>query len=187
MDSLSSLLQGLAGNDTLNAQDGGIADTADCGADTDLANADIQDALVACEAVSNPGAGQPGGPPATVDTRAPALSLTGEKKQRSKKELVFEVSCDEGCSIDVSGTIRVPIVKSKGKTKKKTYDLKRTSADLSANAAESIELAYSGKVSKKLKKALKAKKKSTAEIEAIATDASGNRSPAGTLTIKVKK
>jgi Ca2+-binding RTX toxin-like protein len=186
----TDLLQGFAGNDTLGTQDGGIADTADCGADTDLANADVQDALVACESENNPAPGQPGGPPAPpppVDRRAPALTISGDKKQKSKKKLIVKVSCDESCDIDVSGTIKVPIVKKGKAKKKKTYDLKKASADLGSNSTKKIKVAYSKKVSKKLKKALKAKKKSTAKLKAVATDAAGNSSPTAKFKVKVKK
>ena len=87
--SAQNALFGLAGDDTLNSQDGGVADTLDCGPhiNGDTANLDIQDTETNCEILTVPAAGQPGGPPIDggnpQDTVAPTLSAVKVTKKFS--------------------------------------------------------------------------------------------------------
>ncbi len=85
--SAQNLLFGLAGDDTLDSQDGGVADTLDCGPHNtgDTANLDVQDSETNCETLSVPAAGEPGGPPIEDggDTTAPTLSAVKVTKRFS--------------------------------------------------------------------------------------------------------
>jgi hypothetical protein len=192
-------LLGEAGSDTHNSQDGGTADTNDCGADTDTANADIQDSTTNCETVANPAPGQPGGPPVTppppppptlpADTKAPELLLGGKTKQKNKKQIKVEVTTDEASSVEVTGTIKIPALKAKGRkvplAKSKKFELKPASASVAADQTQKLKLKLSGKAKKLLKKAIK-RKASKAKLSATATDAAGNASN-DSLSVKVKK
>ena len=49
-----------------------------------------------------------GGGGTTPDTKAPLLDLGGEGKQSKDDKVKVEVSCDEACTVDATGTIKVP-------------------------------------------------------------------------------
>ncbi len=194
----SDALLGNAGNDTHNSQDGGTADANDCGADTDVANVDAVDTTVACETVNLPQQAPPDDPPSDTppgdtpptpaDTKAPRVEISGKAKQKSSKQIKVDLSCDEACSIEAGGTIKIPEPKSGGKlaSKKQKFDLKGASAELTAGQSATVKLKLTGKAKRLLKKVIK-KRTSTAKVSAGAVDAAGNSATSTTLKIKVKK
>ena len=133
------------------------------------------------------GGGGGGGGGTTPDTKAPLLDLGGEGKQSKDDKVKVEVSCDEACTVDASGTIKVPKIKN-GKAKgKEKFDLKGADgADLAAGDETQLKLEFSKKTEKAVKKAMKEKEKSTAKVTATATDAAGNETDE-VFEIKVKK
>ena len=66
-------LFGDAGADTIDSSDGGTADQVDCGPDTDVAQADSVDAVVACEQVTGPD----DAPPTVTVTVTPDRNAAG--------------------------------------------------------------------------------------------------------------
>ena len=104
--------------------------------------------------------------------RRPADAKVGKKPQAGKPVKVT-VSCDEACSVDLTGK-----AKPKGS---KQGNLKPASTDLGAGASATLKLKPKGK----LKKALRRAGKGKATIEATATDASGNAADA-TAKAKLK-
>jgi hypothetical protein len=93
-------VHGQAGNDTLNLQDGNIQTQIDCGADTDVANLDPNDAVpVGCETVNRGtggggtgggtggggtgGGGGGGGSTTPSDTAGPTVSIAGANQTRT--------------------------------------------------------------------------------------------------------
>ena len=124
-----------------------------------------------------------------VDSSAPVLALSGDKKQKSKKQVVVEAECgDEACDLVATGTIKVKILDGKGKTKKtKTYDLKKaTKSNLAAGESTKLKLSFDGKTKKKVAKVIK-KKKSKAKVYVTATDAAGNETGEQKFKVTVKK
>lgn len=170
------------GNDTINTLDGTDDPIVDCGPGIDTVEADPGDLLVGCEEVV---VVEPD-PPA--DTTPPSLTVDGDKKQKSKKKIVVEASCDEICDLDAEGTIKVKILDRKGKVKKKkTYDLKPASkSDVAAGKSQKLKLKFNGKTKKKVAKVIK-KKKSKAKVFVTATDEAGNESRRTRFKVKVKK
>jgi hypothetical protein len=147
---------------------------------------DVQDTNQACETLSTPGPGEPGGPPA-LDGTPPSIDVSGKKTQKDKKQVKVDVSCDEACAVEAGGTIKVPKQNSKGRFKgSKKFDLKGASADLAAGQAQTLKLKLTSKAKKLLKKAIK-EKKSTAKVTATGTDAAGNSATSSTFKVKVKK
>ena len=127
--------------------------------------------------------------PTPPDTQAPVLALSGDKKQKSKKQVVVEAECgDEACDLVATGTIKVKILDGKGKTKKKkTYDLKKsTKSNLAAGESTKLKLSFDGKTKKKVAKVIK-KKKSKAKVYVTATDAAGNETGEQKFKVTVKK
>jgi Ca2+-binding RTX toxin-like protein len=185
-----TMLGGSAG-DLLQSDDGGTADSNDCGPGVDTADVDTADSSVACETV-NGAADPPTNPtnppttpttptnptnptnPGAQDTRAPTLVLKGEKKQDSKKKLKLEVTSDEDATVALTGTIKVPKVAGGKKDGKKKLDLKAKTVEVEADQTETVKVKFSSKTKKLVKKALKAAFTSKAKVTAEATDAAGN-------------
>ena len=121
-----------------------------------------------------------------ADTRAPLLSLSGNKKQSNKKKVEVKATPDEASSLEADGTFKVPTLKN-GKVKpKEKFDLKGADADLAAGETGTLKLEFKKKAVGLVKKALKAKETSKAKVTVTATDASGNSSE-DKFSIKVKK
>lgn len=116
-----------------------------------------------------------------VDARAPVFGLSGDERQHSKSKVSVDVTCDEACSVDATGTINVP----KSKERKK-FNLLTDSAELGAGETTTLKLKFKSKVSKLVKDALKNDKKSTARVSATAADAAGNVS-ADDIKVTVKR
>ena len=139
----------------------------------------------------DPGDGDPGGGGGgggtTADTKAPLLDVGGDEKQTSEKKVKVEVSCDEACTVDATGTIKVPKIKN-GKAKgKEKHDLKGADEiDLDAGETAKLKLELKGKTQDLVKKAQKAKETSKAKVTSTATDAAGNSSDE-LFEVKVKK
>jgi hypothetical protein len=184
-------LFGGLGNDTLDARDGEADALIDCGGGTDTVEADslaLDPAalFVGCETIERPATDPPDPPP---DTTAPQLTAEADKKQKSKKKILVEATCeDEACDLEATGTIKVKILDRKGKVKKKkTYDLEPASAeDVAAGRRTTLKLKFDDKTKKKIEKVIKLKK-SKAKAYVTATDAAGNVSEAPKLKITVKK
>ncbi|MFN8111859.1 MAG: hypothetical protein U0R51_01535 [Solirubrobacterales bacterium] len=124
-----------------------------------------------------------------VDTTAPELTVDGDAKQKSTKQVVVEATCNEVCDLAATGSISIPKIK-RGKAKgKKTYPLGGTGRDgAAANSPTALTLTIKGKRAQKaLKKAIKAKKASTATVTVTAADQSGNDAGAETFKVKVGK
>ncbi len=105
----------------------------------------------------------PADPPTPAgDTDPPGVTLSA-KKVDAGKPLSVTVACDEACSVELDGT-----AKPKGG---KPGGLAETSAQLAAGAPQVLKLKPTAKLKRKLRNAGKGK----AAVEAVATDAAGNR------------
>jgi DNA-binding beta-propeller fold protein YncE len=124
---------------------------------------------------------------------APTLTLSAKGRQTSPKRIVVDASCDVDCTVDATGTIRVPILKQNtGKkpaafARAKRFRLKDASATLEAGETAKLTLKNKRKPKKKLKRALKAGKTAKAAIAATAADAFGDTSAAEEAEVKVRK
>jgi hypothetical protein len=124
---------------------------------------------------------------------APTLTLSAKGRQTSPKRIVVDASCDVDCTVDATGTIRVPILKQNtGKqpaafAKAKKFRLKDAGATLEAGETAKLTLKNKRKAKKKLKRALKAGKTAKAAIAATAADAFGDTSAAEEAEVKVRK
>jgi len=108
--------------------------------------------------------------PSVSDTLGPALELKA-RKVRAGRPVQVELSCDEACTVALSG-----LAKPKGG---KRGSLGSKDAQLAAGQPVTLKLMPKGKLKRKLRRAGKGK----ASIEATATDAAGNATEA---TKKVK-
>ncbi len=111
--------------------------------------------------------------PTPTDTTPPALELKAKGSQEAGKPIKVKVSCDEACTVDLSGSAK-PKGEDKGKLKPKTLDL-------SAGATTTTKLKLG-----KLKDDLKDVGKGKAKLSATATDAVGNTSDADKAKVKLK-
>ena len=100
------------------------------------------------------------------DTTPPGLTVSVKKKGRAGKPIAVTVTCDEACSVELSGT-----AKPKGGKKGK---LGAVGVDLAAGTPTKLKLKPKGKLKRKLRRAGKGK----ASIAVTATDASGNEADA---------
>jgi parallel beta-helix repeat protein len=134
------------------------------------------------------GGGGTGGGGGAPDTKAPVLDVGGDSKQDSDKKVKVEVSCDEDCTVDAEGTIKVPEKFKDGKVKsKEKFDLKGADElELEAGDTKKLKLEFKNKAADLVEKAFKEKEKSTAKVTATATDGAGNETDEK-FEIKVKK
>jgi Ca2+-binding RTX toxin-like protein len=175
-DAGANELWGLAGNDTITSRDS-VADTVDCGDDTDTLIADTLDVVSNCEQVelppSNPpagggGAGGGGSPTPPPDKTPPDTVVSSAKAQRLGRSLGLRVSCPaEACTVTVTGSVSVP-------NAAKVYKLKAASAHLPAGAKTTLRLAISAKARAVIKRALKRGKKVKAKLRVVVKDSAGN-------------
>ena len=115
--------------------------------------------------------------PTKPDTTPPDASLRGETTQKGKGSLTVIVTCDDTapCEARASGKLQAPKTGGKGKNRAtKSYPLSRASASIPAGGEATLKLKIPKQAAKAAKKALKAKKKVTAKIKVIVTDAAGN-------------
>ena len=112
----------------------------------------------------------PPAPPPPADTDPPGVTVSA-KKVEAGKPIAVTVSCDEACSVDLGGTAKPKGAKRGG--------LAERSAELAAGTPQTLKLKPAGKLKRKLRSAGKGK----ATVEAVATDAAGNR---GSDSVKVK-
>jgi len=123
-----------------------------------------------------------------VDTTPPELTVDGDTKQKSTKQVVVEASCNEICDLAATGSISIPKVKGKKAKGKKTYALGGASRDgAGANSTTALTLKIKGrKAQKALKKSFR-KKPSTATVTVDAADQAGNDAAAQKFKVKVGK
>ncbi len=107
-----------------------------------------------------------------LDADPPGLTLTAKKVQAGKPVKV-KVSCDEACSVSVSGTAK-PRGGKKGQ-------LGSASAQLAAGETAQVVLKAKGRLKRKLRRAGRGK----AQLAATATDPAGN-SAAAVEKVKLK-
>ena len=150
-----------------------------------LVTSEFSDAIAAL--VLDPPPPPPTSSPA-ADTSAPVITLGGKKTQKSSSKVKVKVTCSEDCSVDGTGTIKIPKVKgsSASAAGKAKFKLKKATAELQAGETVTVTLKLKSKAQKALKKALKKREKSTAKVTITATDGAGNESSAK-RKIKVKK
>ncbi len=87
-----------------------------------------------------------------ADRTPPGLTLTVGKKPQAGKPVKVTVSCDEACSVDLTGT-----AKPKGS---KRGNLKPASTDLAAGASATLKLKAKGKLKKRCEAAARARRRS---------------------------
>jgi DNA-binding beta-propeller fold protein YncE len=124
---------------------------------------------------------------------APTLTLSAKRRQRSPKAIAAKASCDVACTVEATGTIRVPRVgagkatRSAALAKPKKLALKGARVALEAGETARLKLKNKRKGRKKTKRALKAGKAAKAAITATATDAFGKASAPARAKVKVRK
>ncbi|MEA2374308.1 MAG: hypothetical protein QOD53_771 [Thermoleophilaceae bacterium] len=167
------------GNDTLNSRDS-VADTDDCGAGTDVANADSKDVPVQCETVNLPKLPPPP-PPVKPTASAVAVPATVKAAKLLKGGLSMALTtAPAGATV----TARLLIDK---KTAKKAH-LGKGKKPVVVGTATGVSTTPSGnivlkvKLTKKAKKKLKKLKKYTLTTEITVTSAGGSL----TITRKTK-
>ncbi len=109
-------------------------------------------------------------PTPAADTDPPGVTLSARKVDAGKP-LSVTVACDEACSVALDGTAKPKGGKPRG--------LPDASAQLAAGASQALKLKPTGKLKRKLRNA----GKGMAAVEAVATDAAGNR---GSDSVNVK-
>ncbi len=109
-------------------------------------------------------------PTPAADTDPPGVTLSARKVEAGKP-LSVTVACDEACSVELDGT-----AKPKGG---KAGGLAEATTQLAAGGSQALTL----KPSRKLKRKLRNAGKGRAAVEAVATDAAGNR---GSDSVNVK-
>ena len=106
-------------------------------------------------------------PPA--DVTPPVLQISGDSAQKAGKTVSVDASCNEACSFDATGVLKVKV-----KGKKKTFTLGADSGSAAAGAKTTLALTLSAKAQKAAKKG----KKPKATISVEASDGAGNTAEA---------
>jgi CSLREA domain-containing protein len=109
---------------------------------------------------------------AVPDVTAPVLTLTAPSPQKAGKPIKAEVTCDEACTVALSGSVKVK-PKKKGKTVK--AKLKPKSVAAGGGDPVKVRLKLKGKRSSKaVMRAVKQGGKGTFSVKGRAADPSGN-------------
>jgi dipeptidyl aminopeptidase/acylaminoacyl peptidase len=106
-----------------------------------------------------------------TDGTDPVLELSGKKKQNLKKFVKVNASCDESCSVEAEGKLKVK----KGK-------LKQDTADIGAGQTATLKLKIKKKALQGAEEKLDKGKKVKANLSATATDGAGNTADASFKT-----
>jgi Tol biopolymer transport system component len=106
-----------------------------------------------------------------TDGTDPVFELSGKKKQNLKKFVKVNASCDESCSVDAEGKLKVK----KGK-------LKGDSADIAGGQTQTLKLKIKKKALQGAEEKLDKGKKVKANLSATATDGAGNTADASFKT-----
>jgi Ca2+-binding RTX toxin-like protein len=190
-DNAANRIDGGGGKDIINAADGpdtlllrdGVADHAECGGGVDSVESDLQgiDALTNCENVdfgsapSDPGGSATGGSstgPGVIADTTLTFRFTAKKRQRLGKRGIVKVSLlcpDEACSGQVSAKLAA-------------RSAAHRAIAASAGTAKVVKLRLNARTLRRARAALRAGRKVTVRVTAVARDAAGNRR---TVTRKV--
>ena len=104
------------------------------------------------------------------DRLAPGLEVdAGKIARRAAKRgrVTIKVGCDEPCTVSAEGEIA---------TRGKDLTLDPSSAPLAAGVPARLDLELSGKETRRLRKALRLRRRAATKIEIVATDVAGNAS-----------
>ena len=118
----------------------------------------------------------------------PACTLTGSAKQKSAKQVVVTVECDENVAVHGTGELTAPKPRKRAViSKKKKVPLAPLTLEVAANTATTLTLTpATTKGRKLLKKSLKAGKKPKGTIQVTMTDDLG-LTDTDTFAVKLKK
>jgi hypothetical protein len=133
----------------------------------------------ACASAAPPATSSPATP--SLDKNAPAIVLSGKSSQKLGSSIVVNASCNEPCSVTGTGDVTTSKAKQSAK-----FKLKQGSLSLAANVKGKLTLQLSKKQRKKIKRALRRKRKATANVTIVAKDAAGNATTAK-RKIKLKR
>ncbi|MEA2362968.1 MAG: hypothetical protein QOD71_2113 [Thermoleophilaceae bacterium] len=119
-------------------------------------------------------------PPAAVDTIAPVLRTRVKSRQRvlRLRGAVAYVRCSEACSIVAGGRVRVG---------KREYRLRRVGKPVDGVHRVRLKVLLTTKSRRALKNALKRRRKVSVRVNMRARDATGNRSPLASKTLRVRR
>jgi hypothetical protein len=119
-------------------------------------------------------------PPAAVDTVAPSLRTKVKSRQRvlRLRGAVAYARCSEACSIVAGGRLRIG---------KRAYRLRRVGKTVDGVHRARVKVLLTTKARRALKKALKRHHKASVWVNVRARDATGNRSPLASKTIRVRR
>jgi hypothetical protein len=106
--------------------------------------------------------------PPELDRLVPVLTARTASRQKNGA-LTTTVSCNEVCTVLVSGTVNVP-------GQSKVYRLKSRSRSLKAGERVRIRLRFSKRVRRAVRRALRKGKRVRGTLRIRATDTAGNRS-----------
>ena len=117
-----------------------------------------------------------GNPPAAADRTGPRLHLTVRRLQRIVRQrgLELRARCDEACTARASARIKLPGTR-------RSVALRPVTKSLAANARTKLKLKTSKRALRKLRGALRQKRRLGARLTVTAADPSGNR------TVKKRK
>jgi DNA-binding beta-propeller fold protein YncE len=111
-----------------------------------------------------------------ADAQPPDLALGGKRKQKSAKRVNVTASCDEHCTVELSGTVKAPKPRTTARAKK--LKLKPASVVVGAGAKAAVALKLTQKARKAAKRRLRAGKKVKVTVKGSARDLIGNRASA---------
>jgi glucose/arabinose dehydrogenase len=129
----------------------------------------------ACNPQTSPSPQTPPSPPAggsASDAQAPGLDLEVVRGRRAARsgEILLRLTCSESCSVSATADFRVP---------GRNFDVGPERASLAAGAPQELALPLSRAQARRLRGVLHRGRKAKALIEAVATDAAGNRHSVG--------
>ena len=142
--------------------------------------------------MGGPEPGGPGGGPAK-DADPPLIALSGKLAQKIGRGYVYvNVQTDEDSTLAASGSVSRPTLRSTPRSaaaagsKARTYRLLSTKAVVKTRRKVTLRLRLTKAAIKAVKQGLGSRRRSTARVTIIATDAAGNKRSVG-RKIAIKK
>jgi hypothetical protein len=132
----------------------------------------------------------PSSAPPPGDDVAPALTLSGRKRQRLDRAIELGALCDEACAVALGGRL-VVITRKRGTggreaKRRRTFQLATATRDLNAGETTTLKLRLRRGIRRSATRALRQGGRVRASITASASDASGNSATA-TRAIRLRR
>jgi glucose/arabinose dehydrogenase len=120
------------------------------------------------------------GPPAAVDTVAPALRVRAKRRQRvlRLRGAVAYVRCSEACSVIAGGRLRI---------RRRAYRMRRVAKAARPERRARVKVLLTTRGRRALRRALRRSHRPVVRLNLRARDGTGNRSPFARRTVRVRR